>query len=193
MPNWISNNLYVKCATKEQAEEVLRRVKGDEEEFDFNRIIPMPDSIANSDGNTIVPWARENWGTKWNASNASVEISDSFAVPNVVNAYFETAWSAPLPVIQALSRMFPGAEMTIDTHYEDGENLPTHVVFKDGDQLFYGEWGTKIIDEDTDETFDSWDDVPEDHQGHWLEQRIAPEKTAWYGGPKSGFCGADYN
>jgi hypothetical protein len=156
----------------------------------------MPDSIANSDDDDIVTWARENWGTKWNASESLVQISDDFADPYVVHAWFETAWSAPLPVIKALSQMFPGAEMTIDTQYSESSdvgNPPTHVVFRDGDQLFFGEWGTAIYDEDTGNTFDSWDDVPEDHEGHWLEERIAPEKTAWYGDPKSGFCGADYD
>lgn len=44
-------------------------------------------------------WRIMNWGTKWNALNVSVE-------DNTIS--FETAWSAPIPVLLALSAQFSG-------------------------------------------------------------------------------------
>jgi len=232
MPNWTANNLYVKCATKEQSKEVISRVKGETDAFDFNRIIPMPpslgietssateqDMLAYCKANNlkcplkITPWGSrkpnlergktayenivnyghmswydwccENWGTKWNASDSSVDVYD-LTEPCIVHAYFQTAWCAPLPVIAALSRMFPDAEITIDSQYEGGET-PTRYVFLNGEVVFSGEWEIEIVDEEKGDKFDSWDDVPEDHEG-WLTERMAPEKTEWYGKPESGFC-----
>ena len=62
-------------------------------------------------------WRIENWGTKWNTSEGSVLIDD-----NTIR--FDTAWSAPLPILQALSERFPTVEMTHTWADEDiGQNV----------------------------------------------------------------------
>lgn len=48
-------------------------------------------------------WRIANWGTKWNASNTHVDW-DGHAIS------FDTAWSAPEPIIYALSEAFPDVE-----------------------------------------------------------------------------------
>ena len=56
-------------------------------------------------------WSIQNWGTKWNAHDTIVND------PGEANVYFHTAWSAPLPFLDALSRKYP--ELTFDFEFAD--------------------------------------------------------------------------
>lgn len=56
-------------------------------------------------------WSVENWGTKWNAYRTE------HIEPGLVR--FETAWSAPIPVIDALSRNHADAEIRLRWADED--------------------------------------------------------------------------
>ena len=44
-------------------------------------------------------WAIHNWGTKWNACESAI-------VENNV-LVFDTAWSAPLPIVEKMAELFP--------------------------------------------------------------------------------------
>ena len=55
-------------------------------------------------------WSIQNWGTKWNAYDTSEE-GDTII--------FDTAWSTPAPVIQALSEMFPKVKFELSYADED--------------------------------------------------------------------------
>lgn len=69
-------------------------------------------------------WSKENWGTKWNAYDI-VRRSDE-----VIE--FQTAWSAPVPVVAALAQKFPRYEIRLDYASEDyGYNLGT-LLFREG-------------------------------------------------------------
>lgn len=57
------------------------------------------DNILEYGHDTWYEWCTEHWGTKWNACECT--IGDNYLE-------FETAWSAPVPVIKELSRRFPG-------------------------------------------------------------------------------------
>lgn len=48
-------------------------------------------------------WANANWGTKWNAGSVELEEAD-----NQLTYRFDTAWSFPEPVFEALADAFPG-------------------------------------------------------------------------------------
>lgn len=62
--------------------------------------------------NNWYDWARENWGTKWNAYDITHEEgSDTIE--------FDTAWSMPEPIIARLSEMYPEAELFIKFSDED--------------------------------------------------------------------------
>lgn len=53
-------------------------------------------------------WALANWGTKWNTAQADFDtIGDDY-----VQYTFHTAWSPPMPVIEALRDRFPEASIT---------------------------------------------------------------------------------
>lgn len=67
-------------------------------------------------------FAREVWGTKWNACSPE-------AFPDEGRCQFETAWSCPLGILLELSKRFP--EEAIDVTYADediGSNCGTFTL-----------------------------------------------------------------
>lgn len=90
MPNNVKNKLTI-----DGGEEIFAYLKSDKSDFDFNKIIPMPEYIYNADLSsdaekilgedyTWYGWRLKNWGTKWNAYSVEVD-GDTIT--------FETAWS----------------------------------------------------------------------------------------------------
>lgn len=45
MPNWTSNDVTIVCKSAEQAREIAALVMSADNEFDFDRIIPMPETL----------------------------------------------------------------------------------------------------------------------------------------------------
>lgn len=104
-------------------------------------------------------WRCDNWGTKWNTSNDSVQQIDD-------NAFmFDTAWATPLEVLMKLSRQFP--DIRIDVDFADeyiGHNCGFYYIqngegeigeFEDyNDAVSFAKelWGIKDINEQTIET-----------------------------------------
>ena len=71
-------------------------------------------------------WSNANWGTKWNAySQNSDEGSNEIS--------FETAWSTPYPVIEALSRNYPDAVISLRYADEDFGHNCGEYTFQAGD------------------------------------------------------------
>lgn len=101
----------------------------------FEQFIQMLRNHRSSGFMHQMDFARETWGTKWNACDQSMP------APGV--ARFDTAWSFPEPVILALSALFP--EETIQVRYADediGSNCGT-VTFRAGEiveQDRVGDW-----------------------------------------------------
>ena len=56
------------------------------------------DNVLEYGADTWYDWCIDHWGTKWNACECTIR--DNYLE-------FETAWSAPFPVIEELSRCFP--------------------------------------------------------------------------------------
>lgn len=53
-------------------------------------------------------WSCDNWGTKWNAAHIQdVEQDSEYLVYR-----FDTAWSPPQPIIEALREMYPDIHIT---------------------------------------------------------------------------------
>lgn len=69
------------------------------------------DNILEYGDDTWYEWSCRNWGTKWNPAEAKF-FDDEIE--------FETAWSAPFPVITELSRTFP---KLVFTHEWADENI----------------------------------------------------------------------
>lgn len=152
MPNHVTNRLTVRAAP-EKVKEIFAAIGGrnavDDAEMliDFNRIIPYPekfrrlDEISNAyekehpgdwnnrpkDGYNQCgyEWCIQNWGTKWNAYD-QYRLSE-----NVIR--FDTAWSAPRKIMDALAARFPDAFFKLEYCDEDdtGSNAGV-LLYKDG-------------------------------------------------------------
>ena len=118
MPNHVTNRVTID-GTKAQVKKVLAAIKSKDRAIDFEKIIPMPKRIYRGNlgqaeeqkfgrENCWYEWSISNWGTKWNAYDTSVE-------GNTV--IFDTAWSAPKPILEELSLMFP--EVSFYHEYAD--------------------------------------------------------------------------
>ena len=57
-------------------------------------------------------WANENWGTKWDASNSDVYISDLGNGDYFAEYQFETPWSTPEGIYNALNERFPNVSIS---------------------------------------------------------------------------------
>ena len=68
-------------------------------------------------------WACENWGTKWNSY-------DNYSDGNIIA--FNTAWSAPHPVIERIAEMFPSVEIIHRWADEDIGSNCGKITYKDG-------------------------------------------------------------
>lgn len=66
------------------------------------------DNILEYGADTWYEWCIDHWGTKWNACECS--IGENYLE-------FETAWSAPFPVVMELSKRFP--ELTFRHEWAD--------------------------------------------------------------------------
>ena len=117
MPNYVRNILHIDGDIKA----VFDFVGSPHSAFDFNKIIPESENCAD-----WYDWRIENWGTKWNAVDAQ-STDDGFI--------FETAWSAPLPVIKKLSENFPSIEFNLTWADEDAGQNCGLIVYKNGVEI----------------------------------------------------------
>lgn len=121
MPNWCENRLVVR-GEQDELNRMVEQIKSEERLLDFNKILPYPARFQEQDNEVEalrnsgvawedIPkdgynsggyeWCIENWGTKWNAVEATIDEDYD------ITYFFDTAWSPPIPVIHELSRQFP--------------------------------------------------------------------------------------
>jgi hypothetical protein len=154
MPNWVINSVSLSQNGSNLSdsnpalwEEIVNFVKTqpadlDEEgaqDFDFRSIVPQPAGLYDD---VDVPqqsglpdwysWCCEHWGTKWNASDP---YNSGYGFT------FNTAWSTPLPVIEALSNKFPTVIFTVHFADEDLGNNCGSYAYENGERI-YEEIGT---------------------------------------------------
>lgn len=86
-------------------------------------------------------WNIKNWGTKWNAYDIITEYNE---------LEFQTAWSTPVPIFEALSKIFPNVIINVRYADEDiGSNCGSYelkngkiISEENGDAQFACEmWG----------------------------------------------------
>src|SRR5262249_17790137 len=172
MPNWTSNTIRAAgdCSV---LREFLSFMRGsDEQIFDFNKIVPMPELLRHTasgfhkfgdeehctwfvidpdlafgepgydenqrpftpeeiaaldeiGADSWYDWCVKHWGTKWNACR--VEIGDSSETESAVYISFDTAWSAPLPVFEAIAAKFEDLIFKFTWTDEDAPGM-THTM-----------------------------------------------------------------
>lgn len=159
MPNWCSNNLHVE-GPKESLDTFETLLKTGEGDLDFNLFIPYPkrykalDDIAKEvteklkkeAGNPYhidwskIPkdgynqggydWCISNWGTKWNACEASIDRTSDVSM----SGWFDTAWSPPLGVLKAMSEKFPDLKFELN-YSEEGMGFKGTSVYLGGEEI----------------------------------------------------------
>jgi len=170
MPNWVLNELFVFGPDYEKIIPMYLTEKDSELEFDFNKIIPMPEGIfmgplgpkerAEHPLNWL-DWSNENWGCKWPAHNTMFNDNS----PEMVT--FETAWAAPIPIFEALSRLHPGNTFMLSFADEDlGGGHAGEMTFRDG----------KIIKDDQMEIEDAYELWGLDYEECMLREREENEE-----------------
>ncbi len=81
---------------------------------------------------TWYDWAINNWGTKWNAYGYG---EDAIDYHDGDMLYFQTAWAAPHPVLEKLSKMFPDIELEHEWADEDiGQNCGRY-SYQNGERI----------------------------------------------------------
>jgi hypothetical protein len=78
-------------------------------------------------------WSVANWGTKWNACH--VEIDDASIKYGCIEITFETAWSAPTPVLIKMREMFPALTFDCRWRHEDESPYPHSLDEEDGETI----------------------------------------------------------
>lgn len=137
MPNWCNNTLTFESGKpiREFLEPYITKSKDGDYEFDFDKIIPVPDSLRITSQHGNVPeelqkqyesnlekygyetwygFCVAKWGTKWTGVGNFNHDDTCFS--------FDTAWSPPLPVIEELAKKLPDDEMLILNYIEEGED-----------------------------------------------------------------------
>ena len=135
MPNICENDLSIYAngdAQEALLKKLTKRLESEESVFDFNKLVPSPDwdNTPNEDGELPVidedapsfmqvkkfplsgksddrwyDWNFKNWGTKGGSFNGSMEFDKKYG--DEVSYKFDTAWSPPAPILEALRDKFP--------------------------------------------------------------------------------------
>lgn len=172
MPNYVANIIYFESA--KDAEAIRKEVESENFGFDFNKVIPMPetykkyDTTNHPDGDRLVlghlytdpvtkknstvtkklieefkkatkeqrekygavgwyDWSCKYWGTKWNACESNW---------GETAVEFDTAWSAPVPVFEALAKKHPKMRFKVVAADEDASYNCMSGVAVDGQFLY---------------------------------------------------------
>ena len=144
MPNNITNRLRLD-GSQEEINNVFNFLKATEpnkdgkfECVDFNNIIRVPTEL---NGDRLIHWCIDNWGTKWNAYK-------TFIVPEENTLFFDTAWSGVPELMNFLASKFPNVTFYYDYADED-------ISYNIGTWKFKGNEGwQKSIKENTKEAFE---------------------------------------
>ena len=140
MPNYCNNSLSI-YASRNTLNKIRSFIQSDDNKFDFDKIIPMPDYIYRGNlgseeqkiygKNNWYDWSYENWGTKWNSLDVECdEFEDSLEYS------FYTAWCSCEPVIKALAAMYPDARIDY-SYYESGDCFCGKREYENGEMNYY--------------------------------------------------------
>jgi len=161
MPNWVYNKVDVSGSAEEIALFKSKVNQPRPESFDEDKkelvsdtdarvftfwsfIAPPKEALESGEyfetngwangkqsGNTTNNWYNFNsreWGTKWDAVSATLaEESDTH-----LSYTFETAWSAPSPIFEAMVEQHPELEFYI--HWEEEQGYGAEYTSSDGDE-----------------------------------------------------------
>lgn len=122
MSNIIRHRIFF-SGNQNQIEEMFKAVRDKKKRtcFDFDKIIPIPDTVyngvlnaealANYGDNNWYEWCKKNWGTHNGAYNPRF-------YGNMLE--FETNYGVPRPIFKRLTELYPEIEISVNYANEDG-------------------------------------------------------------------------
>jgi hypothetical protein len=146
MPNWVHNRI-VATGPKDALDTLEKKLHSEEEPVTFNNILSRPPEQDDDWYN----WNIAHWGTKWDAVNAYRSRADD----GTLDFSFDTAWSPPFGVIDALFEQFK--DLDFEYFYEEEQGWGGNVVFKNG----------AIAEQETYDIPDSHKEMAERRGGCW--------------------------
>lgn len=135
-----------------RTQEIAYKATKAEKDKLFNNGKMYIENYRNYGVTTWYDWCIKNWGVKWNTCS-NKQVND-----NTIT--FQTAWSAPLPVIKKLSEMYPNAIVSIMYADEDEGYNTGYFVFMNG-EIIEGKENEDNSDEAYETYEECWDYVCE--------------------------------
>jgi hypothetical protein len=160
MPNWVDNYMFV-VGDQSELDKFRKHASApngdrDDSPLHFGNFIPEP---PESDGYN---WCIDNWDTKWDACYADLDDSQD----EVLRYNFQTAWSVPMAVFNAMTEQFPNLTFDIRSIEEQGWGM--EIVGRNGQLSITEQWDIPSCHQDWVEMGNeegcvcSWSDDPED-------------------------------
>lgn len=152
MPNHVSNAIVMPTEIAHGLLTITKLDSWDDPEevlVDFDKIVPQPPNMEGG-GCHMEPvdsqhrhpsgvvcwysWRNANWGTKWGAYNCGAcDLNEDMTLLT-----FDTAWSHPQPVVDALAAKHPGVRFVVSWADEDtGYNLGAYTIRGDTREATY--------------------------------------------------------
>ena len=129
MPNWVKCCVYARDHKKLLDAFKGKDSDGEEKDFTFNKVVPMPESTyrepvgADAPADNWYYWRLSHWGTKWDCCEAR---DDGECV------VFETAWSCPTAYLSALAEYLREPVVCAYADEDIGSNCGCVIYFPDG-------------------------------------------------------------
>jgi hypothetical protein len=194
MPNWVYNSIHID-GDKEKVTDLLELLakpyKGiDNGEVNFLNLVAPPDEhwdayncgpIASGSDAEKSPynwydWNTRYWGTKWNACGDGGGVVEHTLPDGTLHAHirFDTAWSPPEPIINALAELVRRSGLTMNYSWEEEQGFGAEY-----------EWHISKHGIGRLVCVEEWD-IPQSHADHEKRDRVcvcewldSPEE--WYG------------
>jgi len=95
----------------------------------FSFLIPEPGFSKEEDptNGMRIDWRHNNWGSKWDVGEASVDVIDG-----VLTASYDSAWSPHCEGYKRVGQLFPDARITLH-YYEGGAGFRGWMVIQGDD------------------------------------------------------------
>ena len=123
MPNWVYNRFTINAPAERCAQIKEELFESSEQPISFGKILPRPPDKEDDWYN----WNIATWGTKWDACRAEiVEEADS-----TLGYGFSTAWSPPMPVLEAFAATHP--DIDFDFSYEEEQGWGGVIEVRQGE------------------------------------------------------------
>lgn len=141
MPNHCINELIFRNVDAGAQAQILAKTCGADHKVDFNILVPAPLNMWWGSAGAIhertfrqthLEWARQNWGTKWNAyDHEPIEQTD-----DTLTLRFQTAWGPPYPWLAAV---FNSLNLSFDHNWlSEGGAPATHGRFDMAEDSAFG-------------------------------------------------------